>query len=224
MSPRTLAITGVLAVLSLSAAARADDVPEAAATARRDEVVPSPRDPANVRESTADAVASPSVVGDAAVLTHDAAGVDVATSVRLRTAGSSVIGSELDVRISLSRREGRLALIADGMVRRAVGTRDDVDAQGSMSALFKVGAANGGSPRGGELGGLTVGAEGRVRGEVVDGVVAADDTGRPVEIVAGATAGVDVGRMRLRSLAGFCWPRGPAPAGAALLGGMSFTF
>jgi hypothetical protein len=163
-------------------------------------------------------------VGDASVLTQDVAGVDVATSLRRRAAGSSLIGSELDVRISLSRREGRLALIADGMVRRAIGTRDDVDAQGSMSALFKLGSMEGGSLRSGQLGGTTIGLEGRVRGEAVDGVVAADDTGRPVEVLAGAAAGVDVGRVSVRSLVGFCWPRGPTPAGAAVLGGMSFTF
>jgi hypothetical protein len=163
------------------------------------------------RDSPADGIDTPSVLGSTAVLAQSTGGVDVVATVRQR-ALSSVVGSELDARASLARREGALSLVADGMLRRAIGTRDDVDAQASVTALVTLSRT------------VRVGAEGRARGEVVDGIVAADDTGRPVEVLAAAVASVTTGATTLGALAGFCWPRGPTPPGPALLGGASFAF
>jgi hypothetical protein len=201
---RSIVVLGAAAVLlgsgELGDARAADDAPSTsgAPTGARD-------------DSPADAIDSPSVVGVAPVVAQRDAGFDLVASVRQR-AGASLVGSELDARVSIGRREGALTLAADGMLRRAIGTRDDVDAQASATALVAIARA------------LRIGAEARARGEVVEGIVAADDAGRPVEVLAGVAAGVTAGSVTLRTLAGFCWPRGPMPAGPAALAGASFVF
>lgn len=160
-----------------------------------------------------DALLFPSNVAAGRLLRRDDLGVDLVLGVSERQLSSlSPVGSEVDARIALARREGPFTIVGEGMLRRGIGTRDDVDAVGSLRTTLAIGHA------------LAAGGEARVRGEVVEGVVAADDTGRPVEVIAGATAAVTVYGAKLQALAGFCWPRGPLPAGQVVLAGATFVF
>lgn len=196
-------------VSSVAREARADDAAGAPAE-------PPPLQTAPLaRESTTDVLLAPSSVGAAPLVLQTDAGFAVSASVRQRQVGTTVapvVGSEVDARLSVSRQTGRLTLVVDGMVRRAIGTRDDADALGGGRALIDVGH------------GLQIGAEGRIRGEIVEGIVAADDEGRPVEVITGAATSLDLRGVVLQGLGGFCWPRGPAPAGPAVLGGIAFAF
>ncbi|MDB4934564.1 MAG: hypothetical protein JWP87_1536 [Labilithrix sp.] len=121
--PRSLAV--LLAAMStlVAANARADD-----ATAGD----PAPPSSDARRDSPADSIDSPSIVGAVPLLTQAEAGLDVTASLRQR-ALPPVVGSELDARVTFARREGALSLSGDAMLRRAIGTRDDVDAQASMT-------------------------------------------------------------------------------------------
>jgi hypothetical protein len=156
-------------------------------------------------------VLEPSTNGAVTIIGQPNAGIDVVAAVGER-AVAGVIGTEIDARVAFARREGRFSVRGGALLHRAIGTRDDVDARATLSLCFAVTDA------------VRVGAEGRVRGEVVEGVIASDDLGRPIEVVSGAVAGVGAGPVSFDTIAGFAWPRGPTPPAPALMAGASFAF
>jgi hypothetical protein len=137
--------------------------------------------------SSVDAVASPSLLVTAPVVA--VSHWELAFGARHRPM-PGVIGSEIDARIALARHEGPFVLAADGMIRRAIGTRDDVDAIASARLLVAIAR------------GARIGGEARMRGEIAEGIVASDDVGRPIEVTSGGVVDAAVGPLMLRAVAG----------------------
>jgi hypothetical protein len=136
------------------------------------------------------------------VATQEAAGFDLALSVRYRTFTSEGVGRAIDARISMARSFGPVLIAGNALLGQSLGGRDDVDF--SAAALLAVNVVSF----------VRLGVEGRVRTEAVDATHTTEDDGRPVEWLGGATVGFRAGPAQFQSLVGWCSPRGwiaPAP-------------
>lgn len=158
------------------------------------------------------AAASPWGGAYAQILEQASAGIDMTTAVRVRAVAPEGAGSEVAARLLVGRAFGPTYLALNGGIARSIGTRQDVDWDAGAMFYGRIARI------------LRVGAEGRARGEAVETYVTAEDAGRPIEALAGATAGVDVDRVLFQTLAGFSWPRGTLAAGPAVLGSATVTF
>lgn len=156
--------------------------------------------------------ASPSVTVYAQPLSQEDVGLDVTTSVRYRTVGPELTGSQLAARVNVGRSLGPLYLAVNGGVGQGFGVRNDVDYE--AGSLLFVRAARV----------LRIGAETRVRGEVADRYDTLEDKGRPIDVLAGSVVGVELDRVLVQGLGGWSWPRGPFASGPAALAAASFMF
>lgn len=161
--------------------------------------------------SMTDTTTSPWAGAFVQFLEQGSAGIDLTTSARWRGAGPEG-AQQLAGRLTVGRALGPTYFAVNGGFGQGLGTRQDVDYEGG--GLFFVRLARI----------VRVGAEGRVRGEAVETYVTAEDSGRPVEVLGGATAGVDLDRVLVQALGGWAWPRGPLPPGPAVLGAATFSF
>jgi hypothetical protein len=161
--------------------------------------------------SMTDTTTSPWAGAFVQFLEQGSSGIDLTTSARWR-AGGPEGAQQLAGRLTVGRTLGPTYFAVNGGFGQGLGARQDVDYEGG--GLFFVRLARI----------VRVGAEGRVRGEAVETYVTAEDTGRPVEVLGGATAGVDLDRVLVQALGGWAWPRGPLPAGPAVLGAATFSF
>jgi hypothetical protein len=156
--------------------------------------------------------ASPSLSLYAQPLRQSDVGVDVTTSLRYRTVGPELAGSELAARVAVGRSLGPLHLAVNGGVGQGFGARSDVDFEAGSTLFVRASRV------------LRLGAEARARGELADRYETVENDGRPVDLLAGAVAGVELSRVLLQGLAGWSWPRGPFASGPAALAAASFTF
>lgn len=139
-------------------------------------------------------------------------GFDVTASIRYRTLGPEVAGSQVAGRVNVGYAAGPLHVVVNGTVGQALGERGDVDVE-SGSMLYVQTAHM-----------LRLGAEARVRGELVDRYATAEDEGRPIEALTGAVVGLDLESALVQALAGWSWPRGPLPSSPAALASATLSF
>ncbi len=159
------------------------------------------------------AAVTPSVAAHVQLLTQERSGVHATATLRYRTLGAELAGPSVDARLALGRTLGPLLLATNAMVGRGLGIRADVDVEAGAAATVQ-------SARG-----LRVGAEGRIRGELHETFVTAEDVGRPVDIVAGAVAGVAIdANAYVQALGGWAWPRGPFGSGPSAVVAAGFAF
>ena len=145
-------------------------------------------------------------------LEQSTSGIDLTTSVRWRYLATELTGHQIFARAVVGRSFGPAYVAVNGGVAQGVGVRQDVDFE--TGALFFVRAARV----------LRVGAEARVKGELVETYVTVEDEGRPVDVLAGGTLGVDLERVLFQALGGWSMPRGPYPQGPAVLGAATVSF
>jgi hypothetical protein len=146
-------------------------------------------------------------------LEQPSAGIDLTTSVRWRMLATEGTGHQLFGRMVVGRAIGPTYVAVNGGIGQGVGARQDIDYE--AGGLFFVRPVRM----------LRLGAEGRVRGELVETYLTPEDEGRPVEITGGATLGADLfDRVLVQALGGWLWPRGPLPAGPAVLGAATVSF
>jgi hypothetical protein len=145
-------------------------------------------------------------------LEQSTSGLDLTTSVRWRYLAGVETGHQLFARMVIGRSIGPAYAAVNGGIAQGMGARQDVDYE--TGALVFVRAARI----------LRAGAEARVRGELVETYVTVEDEGRPVDVLAGGTFGVDLERVLVQALAGWSAPRGPLPAGPAVVGAATLSF
>lgn len=149
---------------------------------------------------------APTVGASVQLLRQARAGLDATATVRYRALGPELAGPTVDARLAVGRTFGAVLLATNAVVSQGVGLRRDVDLEATATAAVRASSV------------VVVGAEARVRGEVTETYLTAEDVGRPLDVVAGATASVAVTRTGfVKSLAGWAWPRGPVPPGPAAL-------
>jgi hypothetical protein len=133
-----------------------------------------------------------------------AAGIVGSAAMRFRllgAEGASILdaGARVVAPIGSPASPTRLALAA--FVGRAVGPRDDVDAEASAALTTLA------TPL------FELGLSARARTELVDVFKTEEDEGRPFDLLGGPTAVIRPGAGELRAVAGYTSPRGRAPAG-----------
>ncbi len=148
----------------------------------------------------------------AQVLRQADVGLDLTASLRYRTVGPELTGSQVYGRLNAGRAFGPAYLAINGGVGQGLGLRSDVDYDAGSIFFVRVARI------------VRVGAEARVRGEAVDRLETAEDEGRPVEIVSGGVAGIEAKQVLVQALGGWSWPRGPLGSGPAALAAATFSF
>lgn len=146
------------------------------------------------------------------LLEQGASGVDLTTRVEWRSRVSEDTGQQFFGGMVLGRSFGPAYAAINGGVAQGIGARQDVDYE--TGALLFVRAARV----------LRLGAEARVRGELVETYLTPEDDGRPVGVLAGGTLGVDLERVLFQALGGWSMPRGPYAQGPAVLGAATVSF
>jgi hypothetical protein len=154
---------------------------------------------------------APTFAAHVPLLTQDASGVRASATLRYRTFAAEA-GSSVDARLVVGREIGRLLVTTSALVGRGVGVRQDVDVEATTSATVRASSL------------LRLGAEARARGELAETFVTAEDEGRPVGLLGGATAMATRDDAYVQALAGWSWPRGALPPGPAAIVAAGFIF
>jgi|GEM_PF-3773724 len=136
--------------------------------------------------------------------TQDEVGADVVATTQVRPlSAEGAAAPAVDGRLAIVRRVRAFSLTATGAVGRSFGSREDADWQAGALALYQLASS------------FAIGAEARVRGELEDRLVTAEDEGREVEAASGGVVALGRERARLQALVGWAWPRGMLPSSAA---------
>jgi hypothetical protein len=133
--------------------------------------------------------------------TQEELGFDLSATVAIRTIGYEGEGAEVESRLVAARRIGHLALSANALVGAGIAGRDDVDLDATAIAAYSI------------LPALQVGAQAHSHTEVVDDFKTIEDTGRPVEVLAGGLVATGNSFVQLQGLSGWTAPRGPGRPG-----------
>lgn len=126
--------------------------------------------------------------------------------------GVSLAAAEIAAGVTLARAFGPLRVAATASVARPVGTSDDETGDFGAAAMVPV------------LPLLELGAAFHARTELVNQIETADDGGRPAELLGGAMGALDLGPVRVTTIAGAISPRGFAPSGVLSLTRVGIAF
>lgn len=148
----------------------------------------------------------------AQILRQSDVGLDLTASVRYRTVGPELTGSQVYGRLNAGRAFGPAYLAINGGIGQGLGVRSDVDYDAGSIVFVRVARI------------VRVGAEARVRGEAMDRLETAEDEGRPVELISGGVLGLEARPVLVQALGGWSWPRGPLGSGPAALAAATFAF
>lgn len=146
------------------------------------------------------------------LLDQQSAPADLAATVQLRALGMEAAGPQVDARLGLGRSWDRVSASVAVQVGRGLLARQDVDFETAAQVGVRVGGV------------LRVGAEARLRTELVDVYETEEDHGRPYELIGGPTVSAELGPTVLQVLVGYRAPRGPWAAGAVAMGQLGIAF
>ncbi len=141
----------------------------------------------------------PSIALRRRLLSQDGAGIDVAVALAFRSIGREDAGSEFSAGVLLARSLGAFSVSAAANVGKGVGNRADIDFDAASLAGYAISSW------------ARLGAELRVRGELVDDLRTPEDGGRNLDLLAGPALSLTRGPWSLDMLAGWQRPRGAAP-------------